>query len=112
MTALANFPKNALTAKSNAFAKKTNAVFAAAKDLPGSDMKACEANKGQVSWVGDKTCDDFNNICVCGWDKGGCCMDKDKNPLLSHTAKNAYAEIPKLRRKSRRAIVTYAKANV
>lgn len=31
--------------------------------------KPCE----DASWKGDKTCDDENNHCGCGWDGGDCC---------------------------------------
>ena len=41
---------------------------------PGSDMDNCKSKPNvQVNWVGDKTCDDVHNICVCGWDGGDCC---------------------------------------
>ena len=74
-----NLPKECFDCKNNCICKKDECGVCGGKG-PGSDMKNCKDKKGQLSWVGDKTCDDFNNICACGWDKGDCCMDKDKNP--------------------------------
>lgn len=39
----------------------------------------CNTKCGSPTWTGDGVCDDNNNNCGCGWDKGDCCGDT-KNP--------------------------------
>ena len=36
-------------------------------------LKACSKPCYENRWKGDKTCDDENNHCGCGWDGGDCC---------------------------------------
>ena len=35
--------------------------------------QVCNKECADASWKGDKTCDDENNHCGCGWDGGDCC---------------------------------------
>ena len=36
-------------------------------------MQKCSTPCHEFNWKGDKTCDDKNNHCGCGWDGGDCC---------------------------------------
>ena len=36
-------------------------------------MQECNTPCHESTWKGDKTCDDENNHCGCGWDGGDCC---------------------------------------
>ena len=40
--------------------------------------QTCSAKCGSPSWTNDGICDDNNNNCGCGWDKGDCCGDSGK----------------------------------
>merc|ERR1712032_1814229 len=51
------------------------------KCLDPSKAKKCPKDKkcGVPKYVGDKRCDDENNVCGCNWDNGDCCgKNKDK----------------------------------
>merc|ERR1711907_624378 len=40
--------------------------------------QTCKGRCKVLAWKGDKTCDDDNNNCGCGWDGGDCCGKKNK----------------------------------
>merc|ERR1712037_829214 len=40
--------------------------------------QTCSQKCGSPAWTNDGICDDDNNNCGCGWDKGDCCGDSGK----------------------------------
>merc|ERR1712151_809728 len=46
--------------------------------------QTCSKKCGSPSWTGDGVCDDNNNNCGCGWDKGDCCGDSSNKNQFAH----------------------------
>merc|ERR1712222_316578 len=54
---------------------------------PKHKVKGCNATCKSPKYIGDGNCDDDNNNCACGFDKGDCCGKMSKKP----TARSANA---------------------
>ena len=53
-----------------------------------SNKQGCSKPCKETAWKGDKTCDDDNNHCGCGWDGGDCCgTTKDYDYLYCNKCK-------------------------
>merc|ERR1711934_469734 len=58
---------------------KVNVAYCKAcicKDPKGGAVKGCTAKCTVPQYIGDGNCDDENNNCACGYDKGDCCGPK------------------------------------
>merc|ERR1712048_254120 len=64
--------------------KKNNYKYCKKCECLEPDKQECNAKCGSPSWTNDGICDDNNNNCGCGWDKGDCCGDSGKEDQRKH----------------------------
>merc|ERR1712178_115117 len=49
---------------------------------------------GAPNYIGDGVCDDNNNNCACGWDKGDCCVQTLGGPIKEKYCKVCKCQDP------------------
>ena len=64
--------------------KKNDYKFCKKCECLDPEKQECSAKCGSPSWTNDGICDDNNNNCGCGWDKGDCCGDSGKADQRKH----------------------------